>query len=119
MLEVEVKGMPAALGTIELLEPGAEPAAAPTPEDIWAGTAEASVSSQARPAPPTAGPVVAPSEEIVDEEHGGLALATEEGDGGRAGAAAAEPAVRGWMASPEKVVWNWPVLEDRLAEDYD
>ena len=46
-------------------------------------------------------------------ERGGLVLERE--DGGRA----AESAPRVWAPSPEKVVWNWPVLEDRMVEDYE
>ena len=26
---------------------------------------------------------------------------------------------RVWIPSPEKVVWNWPVLEERLVEDLE
>jgi hypothetical protein len=29
----------------------------------------------------------------------------------------ADPRV--WIPSHEKVVWNWPVLEDRLVEDFE
>ena len=30
-----------------------------------------------------------------------------------------EPVARGWVPSGEKVVWHWPVLADRLVEDYE
>ena len=44
------------------------------------------------------------------------ALATR-GGGGRGTATAEAPLV--WAPSQEKVVWNWPVIEDRLVEDYE
>ena len=33
--------------------------------------------------------------------------------------AVSEPVARGWVPSAEKVVWDWPVLEDRLVEDFE
>jgi hypothetical protein len=112
VLEVEVKSVPAAAATITLLEPGqATPAA--SSQDIWAGTAKpgAAASSGARPAA-SGQPAIPPLEELVGER-GGLMLAKE--DGGPS----PDPTGRVWIPSHEKVVWNWPVLEDRLVEDYE
>jgi hypothetical protein len=112
VLEVEVKGVPAAASTITLLEPGKAAPAAPTSQDIWAGTAKAGAQAEAARPVAAAGTVIPPFEDLIGER-GGLMLAKE--DGGPS----PDPTGRVWTPSPEKVVWNWPVLEDRLVEDYE
>lgn len=114
VLEIEAQ-LPAGPPPIALVEPG--PAAPPkaSDQDIWAGilkTPDAKAESGT-----AAGVVIPPLEELIGER-GGMFMAKEQ----RAAAAPvvpAETAGRGWTASAEKVVWNWPVLEDRLVEDFE
>jgi hypothetical protein len=110
VLEVEMKGVPAAASAITMLEPGQAAPAEPSPGDIWAGTAKAPAEA-ARPATPVK-PAPPPAAEPVRERPG--VKLTKEGSG-----ASPDPTGRVWAPSPEKVVWNWPVLEDRLVEDYE
>ena len=118
VLEAEAKKVPAAAGAIVLVEPGAEPPPAPSPEDIWAGTGKGAAAASDQS--PT---LIPPLEELIGEERGGLLIAREEGGRAsapaQAAAAVSESPARGWFPSGEKVVWNWPVLEDRLVEDYE
>jgi hypothetical protein len=116
VLEVDTKGVPVSLGTITLVPPRGAAPARPSAEDIWAGTAKgaAAESAVSAAALPTASP--APKIPPLDDlkgERGGLVLQKEE----PARATAADPGV--WIPSHEKVVWNWPVLEDRLVEDFE
>jgi hypothetical protein len=117
VLEVDVKGLPAAAGAITLVEPGKAAPAAPGAEDIWAGTPSGSPADAARAAggqtrAAPAGPAIPPIEELRGER-GGMVLNKEQAVGAHADAA------RAWTPSHEKVVWNWPVLDDRLVEDYE
>ena len=117
VLEVDVKKVPAAAGRITLVEPGDELPPEPSHEDIWAGTAKPQAAAEAQ-TPATAALVIPPLEDLIGER-GGMVLPKEEKRAGpHAQRGEGEP-VRGWVPSPEKVVWNWPVLDDRLVEDYE
>ena len=139
VLEVEGATPPPGSDVIELLEPGEAPPA--DEDDIWAGTAAPTPAPAAAPPreepPPqqqtktgAREPAIPPLEEIVREDRGGLFLAGgEEAAGAEASAsvgtaeepppAEARPPRPSWFPSPEKVVWNWPLLDDRLVEDLD
>ena len=103
VLELEVKA-PAGPPAIVLVEPGREAPPRATEQDIWAGTIK-----DKKPEPPP--PVIPPLDELVGDS--GMFLTKE-----KQRPAPQEPG-RGWMASGEKVVWNWPALEDRLVEDFE
>ncbi len=113
VLEVEVK-VPAAAGTIVLVESGKAAPAKASLEDIWAGTTKGGAPAEAAPAA-ARGPDIPPLADLIGER-GGLFMGSE--PPAPAAPVAAEPAVRGWVPSHEKVVWNWPI-EDRLVEDFE
>ena len=117
VLEVEAK-VPAGAPAIVLVEPGKEPPKA-TDADIWAGTAKGPAAAESKPAQPVAGQMI-PELEDLKGERGGLFMGGGEQAAPKAAPVqVAEPVPRGWVPSHEKVVWNWPVLEDRLMEDYE
>ena len=132
VLEVAVKSVPKGAGVIVLVAPGQAAPAKPNDQDIWAGT-QAAASPGAAPARvpqaksggATSGPgIIPPLEELIG--HDGLIVAKQASAAAAstraapaAVAAPADAAGRGWVPSGEKVVWNWPVLEDRLVEDFD
>jgi chromosomal replication initiation ATPase DnaA len=101
-LVIEIDGEVPLGPAIVLVEPGAQLAPAPTEDDIWAGTQEKAEVVL----------VIPPLEQLVGDS--GLVMPKE--DPWRI----MEPeAGRSWMASGEKVVWNWPTLDDRLIEDFE
>jgi chromosomal replication initiation ATPase DnaA len=104
VLEVETE-LASGPSPIVLVEPGGEAALERTDLDIWAGT----LKDKKAEAP--AAPVIPPLDQLVGDS--GMVIAKQEPR-----PAPQEPG-RGWMASGEKVVWNWPVLEDRLVEDFE
>jgi hypothetical protein len=117
VLEVEIQGLPAKAGEILLVEPGEGGGEASTTEDIWAGTGTNAAATDAPAASkvPTV-PVIPPPQDRVGERGG---LVPDEKDGSNGTKESADADVRGWVPTPEKVVWNWPVLEDRLVEDFE
>ena len=127
VLEVEVENVPKSASAIVLVESGQEAEPSPSEEDIWAGTGGGVSAPEAAPipeAPQSAPPsVIPPLEEVIGERGGLLMEETDRGEPsvGTADVAApvSEPVARGWVPSGEKVVWHWPVLADRLVEDYE
>jgi chromosomal replication initiator protein len=101
VLEIDVQ-LPAGPAPVVLVEPGAVAEPMPTEEDIWAGTGKEKKSDTA---------VIPPLDQLVGDS--GMVVPRQEPR-----ATPQEPG-RGWMASGEKVVWNWPALEDRLVEDFE
>jgi chromosomal replication initiation ATPase DnaA len=58
-------------------------------------------------------------EEVAEAETAEEAEEREDGGAGEEEAEAAAGAARGWYPSPEKVVWRWPHLDDRMVDDPD
>ncbi len=136
VLELEEMSPPAEAGDIVLVEEGEEAVeAAGGDDDIWAGTRPTSVpaapAAPAEAAPPAESapaPFIPPLDELIGEERGGLFIERDEvaSEGEASGSPAvgtaeeAPPAPRkGWFPTGEKVVWSWPILDDRLVEDFD
>ena len=124
VLDLEVKKVPKGAGEIVLVEVGQEAVPQPSEEDIWAGTAGGATEPKEQPIPADGG-IIPPLEELIGERGGFLtdmeepapaAATVAEED---ASEVVSEPVARGWVPSAEKVVWDWPVLEDRLVEDYE
>ena len=124
VLDLKVKKVPKDAGNIVLVEVGQEAVPQPSEEDIWAGTAGGATVPEELPIPEDGG-IIPPLEELIGERGG---LLTDLEEPARAPSTAAEehapeavsePVARGWSPSAEKVVWDWPVLEDRLVEDYE
>jgi chromosomal replication initiator protein len=106
-LVLEVDTQAPLLGTpIVLVDPSTEAPAQPTEQDIWAGTEKEKKESSAIP----------PLDQLVGQS--GMIVAKEEKKA-PAPPPAPEAPGRSWIASGEKVVWNWPALEDRLVEDFE
>ena len=103
MLEVDTQA-PLARTPIVLVEATAAPAQ-PTEQDIWAGTEKEKEA-----------PAIPPLDQLVGES--GMIMAKQEKKA-PAPPPAPEAPGRAWIASTEKVVWNWPALEDRLVEDFE
>ena len=122
VLEVAAAGLPAGADDLTLVDPGEEPAEAveaegPAPEvpvgpegarPTGAAAGAGPGASPAAPAARAAGPVSRPPEEP---------LSTPEDDSAHVGGELRRSG--GWFPSPEKVVWNWPRLADRIIEDLE
>ena len=133
VLEVEAKAVPKGAGTVVLVEPG-QAAPAPTDDDIWAGTPGGAAIPAVKPTPapePRPQAIIPPLADLIGER-GGLLMGKETpgaakprpsslpGQAAPASMAAPpETTSRGWVPSGEKVVWNWPVIEDRLVEEFE
>jgi chromosomal replication initiation ATPase DnaA len=103
VLEVDTQA-PLERNPVVLVDAAAAPAQ-PTEQDIWAGTGKEKEA-----------PAVAPLDQLVGES--GMIMAKQEKKA-PAPPPAPEAPGRSWIASGEKVVWNWPALEDRLVEDFE
>ena len=124
VLDLEGTTVPDGAGEIVLVEVGEEATPQPSDEDIWAGTAGASSEPEGQASLEDEG-VIPPLETMIGERGGLLtdleepALDTSAVVEEPAPEPASEPGARGWEPSAEKVVWDWPILEDRLVEDYE
>ena len=124
VLDLEGTTVPDGAGEIVLVEVGQEATPQPSDEDIWAGTAGASTEPEGQASPEDNG-VIPPLETLIGERGGLLtdleepALDTSAVVEEPAPEPVSEPGARGWEPSAEKVVWDWPILEDRLVEDYE
>jgi chromosomal replication initiator protein len=104
VLEVDTQA-PLVGSPIVLVDAGTEAPVQPTEHDIWAGTEKEKKDA----------PAIPPLDQLVGQS--GMIVAKEVK--APAPPPAPEAAGRSWIASGEKVVWNWPALEDRLVEDFE
>ena len=108
VVEAVVDSLPAGAGTLNLEE---APPEYIQDEDLWSGFIR----------PKAGAALVPPLEELDVGDRGGLIfMEPEEGtvepqEGAATAAAVADPGAP-WSPSRENVVWDWPIIEDRIVE---